>query len=104
SSVDKDAPPNFLKMRAEGIAISNKPAEGVDLAQLAGLNKITADFLLDYRLDPEHKTLTLNRAELDLSGLARLDFSMVLDGVDADAMAKSGKDSKPGAGLDDATL
>ena len=98
ASVDKDLPPNFIKMRAEGIAIGTKPIEGVDLAQLAGLDKITADFQLDYRLDPERKTLTLNRLELDLAGLARMELSLVLDGVSADQIGK------PDAAMNDATL
>src|SRR5579862_9727712 len=71
AAVDKNAPPNFLKLRAEGIVVGATPVEGVDLGQMAGLDKVTADFQLDYRLDPDKKTLTLNRAELDLNGLAR---------------------------------
>ena len=82
TSFDKQAPPNFAKVRIEGLAISGKPAEGVDLKQLAGIDKISADFQLDYRLEPDRKTLTLNRLELDLSGLARIELSMILDGVD----------------------
>ncbi|HEX3861442.1 MAG TPA: hypothetical protein VHY35_07080 [Stellaceae bacterium] len=98
ASTDKNLSPNFVKMRAEGIAISDKPAEGIDLSQMAGIDKITADFQLDYRLDPERKTLTLNRLELDLAALARLEMSMVLDGVSPDT------GEKPGAALNDATL
>jgi len=98
ASVDKDLPPNFMKLRAEGIAIGGKPAEGVDLKELTGLDKLTLDFQVDYRLDPERKTLTLNRLELDLAGLARLELSMVLDGVSADQFGK------PDAAMNDATL
>ena len=78
AAVDKNAPPNFIKMRVEGIVIGPKPAAGVDLKELAGLDKITADFQLDYRLDPEKKTMTLSKLELDLNGLARLE---TLDGA-----------------------
>jgi hypothetical protein len=98
AAIDKKAPPAFVKLRIEGIAIGAKPVAGVDLAELAGIDKITCDFQLDYRLDPEHKTLTLNRLELDLPGLARLELSMVLDGVSADQLGK------PGAAMTDATL
>src|SRR5205807_2310162 len=84
--------------RAEGIAIASKPIEGVDLAALAGVDKVTLDFQLDYRLDPQRKTLTLNRFELDLAGLARLELSMVLDGVSADQIGN------PDAAMNDATL
>ncbi len=98
ASIDKNAPPNFARVRVEGIAIGAKPAEGIDLSQLAGIDKILADFQLDYRLDPERKTMTLNRLELDLNGLARVELSMVLDGVGADAVGN------PDAAMNDATL
>jgi hypothetical protein len=97
-SVDKNLPPHFIKLRAEGIAIGNKPLEGVDLAQMAGLDKVTADFQLDYRFEPERKTLSLDRLELDLSGLARMEVSFVLDGITADDIAR------PDAAMDNATL
>jgi hypothetical protein len=82
AAFEKQAPPNFAKVRIEGLAVSGKPAEGIDLKQLAGIDKVNADFQLDYRLEPDRKTLTLNRLEVDLSGLARLELSMILDGVD----------------------
>src|ERR1700693_5687451 len=44
AALDKNAQPNFAKVRVEGIVIGAKPAEGIDLAQLAGLARITADF------------------------------------------------------------
>jgi hypothetical protein len=100
ASVDKNVPPNFLKLRLEGIAIGPKPAEGVDLKAMTGLDKIVADFQLDYRVDAERKTMNLNRLELDLNGLARLEFSMVLDGVEADAVDSTA----PGASLRTASL
>ena len=98
AAVDKKAPPNFARVRVEGIVIGAKPAEGIDLAELAGIDKISADFQLDYRLDPERKTMTLNRLELDLNGLARMELSMVLDGVSADAI------DKPDTAMNDASL
>ncbi len=98
ASVDKKAPPNFARVRVEGIVIGAKPAEGIDLAELAGIDKITADFQLDYRLDAERKTMTLNRLELDLNGLARMELSMVLDGVSAESV------DKPEAAMNDASL
>ena len=89
TAFEKQTPPTFAKVRVEGIAISDKPAEGVDLKQMAGIDKINADFQLDYRLEPERKTLTLNKLEIDLSGLARLELSMILDGVSADIAGNS---------------
>src|SRR5579864_748917 len=98
ASVDKKEPPQFIKLRAEGILIGDKPVEGVDLAKMAGIDKLTADFQLDYRLDPGRKTLSVNRLELDLPGLARIELSFVLDGVSADQIGK------PDAAMNDATL
>jgi hypothetical protein len=93
ASVDKDAPPNFVKMRIEGIAIGPKPADGVDLKEMTGLDKLVADFQLDYRVDAGRKTMTLNRLELDLNGLARLELSMVLDGVNPEAVDTAANDA-----------
>ncbi|MBV9824376.1 MAG: hypothetical protein JO001_01650 [Alphaproteobacteria bacterium] len=98
ASVDKNQPPNFIKVRAEGILISGKPTEGVDLKQMADIDNLTADFQLDYRFEPDRKTLTLNRLELDLAGLARMDLTLVLDGVTAEELAK------PDSAMNDATL
>ncbi len=42
--------------------------------------------------------MTLNRLDLDLNGLARIELSMILDGVSADAV------DKPEAAMNDATL
>ena len=86
ASAEKKATPNFVKMRAEGIVIGAKAIEGVNLKELAGLDTVTADFQLDYRVDPERKTMSLNRFEIDLHQLARIELSMVLDGVEAEAM------------------
>ena len=98
AAIDKKAAPNFARVRVEGIVIGAKPAEGIDLAELAGIDKITADFQLDYRLDPDKKTMSLNRLELDLIGLARMELSMILDGVSADAI------DKPDTAMNDASL
>lgn len=93
--VGKEAPPNFIKLRIQGIDVSSKPAAGIDLNALAGIDKVSADFQLDYRIDPAKKTMTVNRIEFDLNGLARLELSMVLDNVDV---------TKPDKAMDDATL
>ncbi len=97
-AIDKNVPPSFARLQVEGIEVSGKPAPGVDLAKLAGIDKVTADFAFDYRLDPEHKTMTVKRFALDLKGLARIEFSMVLDGVTADLV------NKPDAAMNDANL
>jgi hypothetical protein len=97
-ALEKQLPPNFARVRIEGIAIEGKPAEGVDLKELAGVDKLTADFQLDYRFEPDRKTLTLNRVELDLNGLARLEVTMILDGVSPDSAGK------PEEAMNDASL
>ncbi len=94
-SIAKQAPPNFLKMRILGVDVDNKPAAGIDLHALAGIDKVSADFQFDYRIDPAKKTLTVNRIEIDLNGLARLEISMVLDNVDA---------AQPDKAMNDTTL
>jgi hypothetical protein len=84
ASYHKNEPPNFAKLHAEGIAIDTKSFDAFDLRELTGLGTILADFRLDYRVDPERKTMMLNRLELDLHELARIELSLVLDGIDPD--------------------
>jgi hypothetical protein len=98
AAFEKQMSPNFAKIKAEGIAITGKPAEGVDLKELAGVDSISADLSVDYRLDPDQHTMTLNRLELSMNGVARLELSMILDGVSTDMAAN------PGAAMDKATL
>ena len=90
-SLQNNAPPNYAKIRLEGIAISDKPSEGVDLGELAGLKGVNADFNLDYRLDPDKQTFTLSRAELDVAGLGRLELTMILDGVSPEMAGDTSK-------------
>jgi hypothetical protein len=78
----KNEPPNFAKLRAEGISIDTKSFDTFDLRELTGRDTIKADFQLDYRIDPERKTMMLNRLELDLRELARIELSLALDGID----------------------
>lgn len=98
ASIEKQAPPLFAKVRFEGVSIGTKPGGGVDLKEMAGLDKLAADFQLDYKLDPERKTFLLSRLELNLAELARLDVSMALDGVSIDDM------TQPNAAMDNASL
>src|SRR5258708_35294882 len=79
AAVDGNPPPLYARVRVEGAVIKSKPPDGVDIGDLAGLDRITADFQLDYRLDPEKKTMSLNRLELDLQGPARLQLSVLVD-------------------------
>ena len=64
---------------------------------MAGIDKFLADFQLDYRLDPDRQTFTLNRLELDVNQLARLELTM-LDGVTPEAFAD------PSASMDKTSL
>ena len=57
ASYYKDETPNFAKLHAEGIAIDTKSFDAFDLRDLTGLGTIMADFRLDYRVDPERKTM-----------------------------------------------
>ena len=65
--------PLFLKMRVEGITVAGKPAAGVDLNKVAGIDQAIADFAIDYRVDPDRKTLTLDKLEIDVGSLARFE-------------------------------
>lgn len=96
-AIEKQQPPLFAKVKFDGVTTGSNAA-GFDVKQMTGLDNLAADFGLDYALDPDKKTLTLKRLELNLNGLAKLESSFVLDGVSADAAAK------PDAAMNDASL
>jgi len=97
-SIEKNQPPLYAKVRIEGIASSNNLGGGIDLKQMAGIDKLSADMQLEYKLDTDKETLTLSRLELNLNGLGRLELTFIVDGIGEDAIAK------PDAAMDDATL
>jgi hypothetical protein len=84
ASYRRNQAPNFVKMRAAGISIDTKSFDAFDLRELTGRDTVMADFRLDYRVDPERRTMTLNRLELDLRELARIELSLALDGISPD--------------------
>jgi hypothetical protein len=98
ASIEKQAPPLFAKVRIEGITVGAKPGGGLDLKEMAGLDKLSADMQLDYKLEPDRKTFSLNRLELSLTDLGRLELTMVLDGVTLEDVMK------PDAAMDNASL
>lgn len=95
-SIEKNAPPLYAKIRIEGVAAGANP--GIDLKQMAGIDKLSADFQLDYKLDTDKETLTLTRLEMNLNGLGRLELSFIVDGVGEEAI------TKPDTAMNDATL
>jgi hypothetical protein len=97
-SIEKQAPPLFAKIRIEGVTMGSTPAAGVDLKQLAGIDGLSADLLLDYKLEPDRKTFSLSRMELNLNSLGRLELSLVLDGVTMNDVAN------PSGAMDAASL
>ncbi|HYM72261.1 MAG TPA: hypothetical protein VET89_04720 [Stellaceae bacterium] len=97
-SIEKNEAPLNAKLRLEGVAVGNNPGGGIDLKQMTGIDKLSADFQLEYKLDTDKETFTLSRLELNLNGLGRLELSMIVDGVSAEAI------TKPDAAMNDAEL
>jgi len=97
-AIEKKQPPLFADIKIEGISSGSNPGGAFDLKEFTGLDKVDADFQLDYKLKADAKTFTLDKLELNLNGLAKLDTSMVLDGVSADVAAK------PDEAMNDASL
>lgn len=87
ASAEKQQPPLYAKVKFDGVTSSGK-AGGFDLKEMAGIDSVSADFGFDYRLDPDKRTFTLKRLELNLNGLGKLETSFVIDGLSADAVAK----------------
>jgi len=75
---NKEDLPRFLKMKFEGV--TGDEAASNSLAAF-GLPKAPADLTLDYRLDTAAKRLTVEKLEVSLRGLGRLELSLVIDGV-----------------------
>ena len=86
-SAEKQQPPLYAKVKFDGVTSGSK-AGGFDLKQMAGIDNVAADFGFDYKLDPDKRTFTLKRLELNLDGLGKLQTSFVVDGLSADAVAK----------------
>lgn len=101
-AIAKSLPPDFAKLRIEGIAIESGTIPDLDMKGFFGTDRMTAELVLDYRTDTKTETMTLSRLELRLDGLGRLEFSMVMDGVTPSAAAAP--DAKDKASLRIATL
>jgi hypothetical protein len=95
-AIEKQQPPLFAKIKFDGVTGSN--AGGFDVKQLAGVDSVSADFGIDYKLDADKRTFTLKRMELNLNGLGKLETSVVIDGLSADAA------TKPDQAMNDASL
>ena len=96
-AISKQQPPLFAKVKFDGITAGSNPG-GFNLKQMAGLDSLSADLGVDYKLDGDQKTFTLKRLELNLNGLGKLQTSFVIDGVTAaDA-------TKPDDAMKDASL
>ena len=96
--IEKNTPPLYAKVSLEGVSSGANPAAGIDLKQLAGIDKLSADFQLDYKLDTAKETFTLGRLEMNLNGLGRLELTMIVDGVGEEAI------TKPDSAMNDAAL
>ncbi len=98
--ISKDEAPHFLRMRIEGATATG---QADDWRRQYGIPEVPLDFAVDYRLDATRKVFTLNRLELALPGLARIELGFILDGV-TPASFKSADTSKDDVSLRTATL
>lgn len=96
-SAEKQQTPLYAKVKFDGVTSGGK-AGGFDLKEMAGIDNVSADFGLDYRLDPDKRIFTLKRLELNLNGLGKLETSFVVDGLTPDAA------TKPDDAMKDASL
>src|SRR5262245_27332555 len=83
-SIAKDQPPMFLNARLEGVSFSAETLAGLNVEKYLGSPLPPVDVVLDYRQDASRQTFALNRLELNLRGLARLELNLALDGVAPD--------------------
>jgi len=86
-SAEKQQLPLYAKVKFDGVT-SGAKAGGFDLKEMAGIDSVGADFGFDYQLDPDKRSFTLKRLELNLNGLGKLETSFIVDGLSPDATAK----------------
>jgi hypothetical protein len=96
-AIEKQQPPLYAKIKFDGVT-SGSSAGGFDLKQMAGIDSLSADFGVSYELDPDEKTFTLKRLELNLNGLGKLEAAFEIEGV------KAADAANPAGAMDDASL
>ena len=96
---NKEDLPRFIKMKFEGV--TGDEAASNSLAAY-GLPRVPADFALDYKLDTAAKRLILEKLEMSLRGLGRIELSLVIDGVSD--KADEVEDAKDSGRLQSASL
>ena len=96
---NKDDLPRFLKMKFEGVTGDEATANAL---ATYGLPMVPADLTLDYKLDTAAKRLSLEKLEISLRGLGRLELSLVIDGVSD--KADEVEDAKDSGRLQSASL
>ena len=74
----QDRLPRFVKMKLEGVT-GDESAYGAVAAY--GVPNAPADLALDYKLDAGAQRLSVDKLEIGLRGLGRVELSFVVDGV-----------------------
>lgn len=83
---EKNPFPHFIKAQAEGLVLSPSSMNMIGIpATVYGVGKVTGDLLLDYRYNPEAKSLTLNTLTYDMDGVAKAELSGTMTQLDLDA-------------------
>src|SRR5882762_1284903 len=91
--------PLFAKLKIEGMTGDDELS---GMLESFGIPKAPVDVVLDYRLNPAAKVLTVSKLEVSLQGQGSLSLSLVLDGVSDKASEAAG--AKNNARLRSASL
>lgn len=83
----KDEIPLFAKLKIEGMTGDDELS---GMLESFGIPKAPVDLVLDYRLNPSDKVLTISKLEMGLQGQGSLSLSLVLDGVSDKASEAAG--------------
>jgi hypothetical protein len=83
----KDEVPLFAKIKIEGMT-GDDDLSG--MLESFGIPKAPVDLVLDYRLNPADKVLTVSKLEIGLQGQGSLSLSLILDGVSDKASEAAG--------------
>lgn len=105
-SITNGAPPMALQLAAQGIVLPTDEMDD-DIRQMLGVDVVTANFFLDYVLDPATGDFDVNGMTLEIPELGSLTFNLAMAQVDPAAimgMAMMGPEAMSDALLESAAL
>ncbi len=87
ASIVEDRPPQYLDITVTGLVLPQSALEEMELAGL-GYEELTADINIDWEIDSESMSLSLNEASFDVPGMGLLTLDFSFGNVAPNAVAE----------------